>query len=222
MTDSAGETGDSAQPAISRRALLRRAGLSLVAGGVVAGLLPSAPPSYVHAEYDSVDESAGFDSAPIPEEATPYGVWHYKAVDGEMRATAPINVVCPLTETTFDELTAVFRRAGLMGQPLEYVRYAWDRDAERYRRQQWTAAETLAGISRRFHVRCWELAGTASIQAHVDTAATPKHGIHTYTRARDAVERIFREAGWKVESASLRFDNRKGPDHDGYVTEVRG
>lgn len=205
----------------SRREVLRRGGLSLAVGGAGVVAVPSAPRSHVHAEPETGGESVRPETEPVPEDETPFGVWHYKPVDGEMYPTAPINVVCPLDEAAFDQLVSVFRRVGLRGPPLEYVRYAWDRDARRYRRQRWTAAETFAGISGRFHVRCWKLTGTASVQAHLDTPATPKHGIESYARARDAVGRIFREAGWDVADASLHLGNDKGPDHDGRATVVR-
>lgn len=212
-----GDRGNS-QPRLSRRQLLRRAGLSLALGGAGVLALPSAPVSYVQAavETDAVDPEA----EPIAEDETPYGVWHYKPVDGEMKPTAPINVVFPLEEATFGQVTSVCRRAGLTGPPLEYVRWAWDRDAERYRRQQWTAAETAAGVSGRLHVRCWKLADTASLQAHVDTAAAPRHGIASYARGRDAIERIFRAADWTVADESLHLGNDKRPDHDGWATVI--
>jgi len=213
-----GTSGDES-PGLSRRRVLRRAGASLAIGGAGVLALPTAPVSRVPADVDAgrVDP----DAEPVAESETPYGVFHYKPVDGEMVPTAPINVVCPLERTNFGQVTATCRRAGLTGPPMEYVRYAWDRDADRYRRQEWTGAETVAGVSGRLHVRCWKLAGTVSLQAHVDTPARPKHGIHSYARGRAALERIFREDGWDVDERR-DFRNDKAPDHDGRVSVIRG
>ncbi|PSQ19940.1 hypothetical protein BRD00_00460 [Halobacteriales archaeon QS_8_69_26] len=203
---------------LSRRTLLRRAGASLGVGGAGALALPEATGS--HDTSDPETRGVDADAEALAEDEVPYGVWHYKPVGGEMRPTAPINVVFPLEAATFGQVTATCRRAGLAGPPLEYVRFAWDRDRERYRRQEWTAAETAVGVSGRLHVRCWKLAGTASMQAHVDTAATPKHRIHTYSGARDAVERLFREAGWTVADP-VHLGNDKVPDHDGFASVIR-
>lgn len=203
---------------LSRRGVLRRGGLSILLGGIGVAGLPSAPVSWVpvDAEADAVDPEV----TPVSESATPYGVFHYKPVDGEMRPTAPINVVFPRERATFDQVIRTCRRAGLIGPPMEYVRYAWDRDSERYRPQQWTAAETVAGVVGRLHVRCWELAGTVSVQAHVDTAAMPTHGIKSYARGRAAVEHIFRDSGWDVTDDRIDLRNDKPPDHDGKVTVI--
>lgn len=217
MSGTTGSEHGADEVRLSRRTLLRRAGLSLGVGAGGALALPAATVSYVGADPET--RSVEADTESLSEDEISYGVWHYKPIRGEMRPTAPINIVFPLERATFGDVTATCRRAGLTGPPLEYVRYAWDRDGERYRRQQWTAAETAVGVTRRLHVRCWQLAGTASMQVHVDTAAAPKHGIHSYALGRDAIERLFEEAGWTVAD-SVELGNDKRPDHDGFASVI--
>jgi hypothetical protein len=202
----------------SRRRLLAALGAGLAGGGVAATLLPDATESpAVAATAGPVDEQA----EPIAEEATPYAVWQYEPVDSAFRATSPINVVSPLADGSFDALFDVFRGAGWYEHPAEYVRYARDRAAGEYRPPDYAAAETQFGVAGRLHVRCWHLDGTASIQAHVDTPATPKHGISSYAAGRAAVERRCRDAGWRIADSRLEFGNDSRPDHDGLASVIR-
>jgi len=204
---------------LSRRTVLGRMGASVTVGGAGVLALPSPLQSYIRSETTTREFQP--DTEPVPEDETPYAVWHYEPDDDGMERTAPINVVFPLETATFGDVTSTIRQAGLTGPPLEYIRYAWDRDREAYRRQQWTAAETALGLSGRMHVRCWKLADTASIQVHLDSAAIPEHEVISYARGRDAVERIFQEDGWTIDDESLHLGNDSWPDHDGWATVIR-
>jgi len=161
---------------------------------------------------------------PASESAVPYAVWQYKPVGGEepVRPTSPINVVYPLDDSSFADVVSVFRDAGWYDTQAEYVRYAWDRAGEEYVQPDYTGTETQVGVAGRLHVRCWELDGTASVQAHVDTPAVPKHGIQSYARARAAVEALFRDAGWTVARNRRDLGNDKPPDHDGQASVILG
>jgi len=202
----------------SRRRLLAALGTGLTGGGVAAALLPDATESpAVDATAGPVDEQA----EPVAESETPYAVWQYEPVDGAFRATSPINVVSPLAGGSFDALLDVFRGAGWYEHPAEYVRYAHDPATGQYRPPDYAAAETQFGVAGRLHVRCWQIEGTVSIQAHVDTPATPKHGIRSYAAGRAAVERRCRDAGWRVAGSRLALGNDKRPDHDGRASVIR-
>jgi len=205
----------------ARRRLLRAIGAGVAGGGLASLLLPGATesPAIEDAAAGPVDE--GTEAVPEPE--TPYAVWQYVPADGGLRfePTSPINVVSPLENGSFDGLVDVFRDAGWYEAPAEYVRYAWDRTSERYRLASYVGAETPFGVAGRLHVRCWHLEGTASIQAHVDTPARPKHGIHSYSEGRAAVEALVRDAGWRVAESRVALGNDKRPDHDGMASVIR-
>lgn len=201
----------------TRRDLVTRLGLG-AAGALAVSTLPVV--SETPAGQGEVIGAVTPDSVAIDESATPYGVWHYRPDGGEMVPTAPINVVCPLETATFGDVIDVFEAAGWYSDPAEYARYAWDRGEQQYRVQQWTGAETYFGLAGRAHVRCWELDGTASIQAHVDTPTTPNHRIASYADGRDIVEQLFRQAGWIVAEEHETLGNDKAPDHDGMATVI--
>lgn len=210
-------TGDGSVPFTRRQLLLRlgAGGLATVAGGAALGSPPSSPDGEgdhgpVRADPDTVDE-----------DDTPYAVWHYRRDGNSFSSTAPINVVFPLEHASFADLVAVFEDAGWYPYGEEYARYAWNRETAEYQLQDWTATETYYGKVGRHHVRCWETAGTASIQAHVDTAALPDHGISSYAAGQRGVESLFETAGWSVEQDALDFGNDRSPDHDGQVSVIR-
>lgn len=202
----------------SRRKFLTHLGGGTIAAAVGIGLVPDPPtsPATEPAHGDVTPERKS-----IPESSTPYAVWQYRRDSDEFTSTAPVNVVFPLEDATFSEVTDVFEAADWYSYPEEYARYAWDRATEEYRLQQYTAAETYFGQVGRHHVRCWETDGTASIQAHVDTAAVPNHGIASYVEGQRGVEMLFREAGWHVEQDALDFENDRNPDHDGQISVIR-
>lgn len=209
---------------LTRRGLAVRlgAGAVAVAGGVLA--LPDPPSSPTSTTDGEVAARPGgsTDAAPqLAEADTPYAVWQYRRRDGQFEPTAPINVVCPLDAATFDEVVDVFRQAGWHAFPAEYARYAWDRERETYVLQHWSAAESYFGTVGRHHVRCWHTDGTASIQAHVDSAALPSHAIRSYALGQAGVAALFADAGWQVDDDRLAFGNDSEPDHDGEVTVVR-
>lgn len=204
----------------SRRYMLTRigAGATAIAGGLV--FLPDTPTS---PHVSATDEA---DDAPSPpeekgEDAIPYAIWQYKATNETFEATAPINVVFPLDSATFDDVVTVFQHAEWYPFPEEYVRYAWDRDREQFERQHWTGAETYFGKVGRYHVRCWQLDGTISVQAHRDSAALPNHKIESYAEGRKAVETLFQHAGWDVQNQRLPLGNGSDPDHDGWASVIR-
>lgn len=204
----------------------RRRLLSALGGGVAAGLAAGAVlPGVGQSPRPGNVASSGVDTEtePAAESAAPYAVWQYKPADGDVlvRPTSPINLVFPLDDRSFADLVSVFRTAGWYDTQAEYVRYAWDRARERYTEPDYTGTETQIGVAGRLHVRCWELDGTASVQAHVDTPALPKHGIQSYATARAAVEQLFRDAGWTVDENRRELGNDKRPDHDGQASVIR-
>ena len=203
----------------------RRRLLSALGGGVLGGLAASAvlPETGVSPAPEDVDYgSLDTDSTATAESAVPHAVWQYKAIDGgeRMRPTSPVNLIFPLEDASFSAAISVFRDAGWYDTQAEYVRYAWDRVNERYTRPEYTATETQIGVAGRLHVRCWQLDGTASVQAHIDTPAVPKHGIQSYAQARAAVEALFRDAGWTVDGTRRGLGNDKKPDHDGQASVI--
>ncbi|WP_323190493.1 twin-arginine translocation signal domain-containing protein [Halostella sp. PRR32] len=208
-----------------RRDFLRKAAIAGV--GTAAGVfaLPSTPEASDALMSDERSPSANATDQSLSvtaEDTSPYALWQYKKRDGGYAPTSPINVVFPLSETErgLDDVMDVLFDAGWYSLPVEYVRYAWNRKREAYEHQQATAAETFYGTVGRRHVRCWELEGAVSMQAHEDTAATPNHGIESYRQAQRRIEQLFDEAGWTVDE-SQRFANEKSPDHDGHVTVIR-
>lgn len=221
---------------VSRRGVLARLGagaLAVVGGTAAVSSPPNAPTGDVGTAAPPVD------SDPVAETETPYAVWQYNRTQSGYEPTSPINVVFPLNDAAFSDVIAVFQRANWSPYPEEYARYAYDRTTDEYRLQEWTAAETHFGIAGRQHVRCWQTDGTASIQAHVDTPATPtlqvdprspgtlvdavvpKHGIRSYADGRATVEALFEAEGWHVEQRRLALGNGRAVDHDGRASVIR-
>jgi len=208
-----------------RRDFLRTAAATLAATGVGVAALPSTPEAEDALMPRDRSPSAAPDErepAVTTEDDSPYAVWQYKPTDDGHAPTSPINAVFPLASSDrgLADVMAVLDRAGWQSAPIEYARYAWHREREEYELQQATAAETFYGTVGRRHVRCWELEGAVSMQAHEDTAATPNHGIESYRRAQRRIEYLFDDAGWTVDG-TVRFANEKSPDHDGHVTVIR-
>lgn len=202
---------------ISRRRVIAGLTGGLLAGGVL-GALADSPPPLEATSGAAVDDTGG--ATPVDETALPYARYQYEPVDRgrQFEPTSPINLVAPLDTATFDDLIDIFRAANWYSRPSEYARYAYDREADSWTRSHWSGAETVSGLVGRLHVRCWHLAGTASIQAHVDTPATPKHAIETYAGGATAVAQLAADAGWAVDPANPEWfdlENAQGPDHDG-------
>jgi hypothetical protein len=215
-----GSVGDATrQGRVTRREVVGTMGSTVVGAGVGVAALPPAPTTPVPSKAETGPKT---DGDAVAEAETPFAVWHYKPTGEGFTPTAPINVVFPLQDRSFQDVVSVFRAAGWYRSPEEYARYAWDRTENRYRRQDWTAAESYFGLHGRLHVRCWSLEGTASVQAHVDSEARPKHGIASYARGRRAVERLFTDAGWTVADDRFVLANEKGPDHDGWASVING
>lgn len=209
-------------PEFSRRRLL--AGLG--GGGIVGAGLGAIVPRVAESPIDSVGDAPPTEEAtdPVPETDSPYAVFQYESVAGEYIATAPINVVFPLEEASFGEVVDVFREARWSRRPSEYARYAYDREADSWHRSHWSGAESVFGVISRLHVRCWALAGTASIQAHIDSNATPRHRIVSYADGARAVATLFAAAGWSVDPAdpeTVDLRNARGPDHPGEAVVIR-
>ena len=202
---------------MGRRAFLSRVGAGGVATGLGVGLLPD-PPETPGGSLSHGSVNA--ESQAVAESDTPYAVYHYKYEDGEYVPTAPINVVFPLEAASFADVIGVFRNANWHRRPEEYARYAWDRATGEYVLQEWTATETHFGISGRYHVRCWETDGTASIQTHVDSRAVPEHRVTSYALGRSSVEELFADAGWEVGGRE-QLRNDRHPDHDGRAALIR-
>lgn len=208
-----------------RRDFLGTVAASVAASGLGVAALPSAPEAEDALMPGDRSPSAAPDErdpAVTTEDDAPYALWQYKPTDDGYAPTSPINVVFPLASSDrgLTDVMAVLADAGWQSAPVEYARYAWHREREEYELQQATAAETFYGTVGRRHVRCWELEGAVSMQAHEDTAAAPSHGIASYRRAQRRIEYLFDDAGWAVDG-TVRFANEKGPDHDGHATVIR-
>lgn len=197
----------------------RRRVLRGVAGGAVAGaVLGWVSPSASHVPASDIEQIEPTARPPLEETETSYAVYQYATVRGDFRRTLPINVVCPLEEASFDDLITVFTDAGWYHRPAEQVRYAFDRGTGRWTRSHWSGADSVFGVGPRIHVRCWELDGTASLQAHIDTPPTPHHRIHSFSEAAGRVTRLFANAGWAVNPLApdtLDLGNAEPPDHGG-------
>lgn len=210
---------------VGRRGFLRRlgvAGAGAAAGVVALPSTPEADGALMSPERSPSTRTETDEQSVVSEADTPYALWQYKRRGESYLPTSPINVVFPLEDSDegLSDVTDVLYDAGWYSSPVEYARYAWDRSAGEYVRQYETAAETFYGAVGRRHVRCWELEGAVSMQAHEDTPAAPNHGIASYERAQRRIEHLFDAAGWTVDDA-VRFDNAKKPDHDGRVTVIR-
>lgn len=201
----------------TRRGFFRR----LLAGGLAVGtgiLTLSEPPSSPAGGADAGPVSP--DREPIGGDDNAYAVWQYRRDGDEYTPTAPINVVFPLENAAFADVIAVLREAGWHPYPEEYARYAWNHETGAFQLQDWTATETYFGKTGRYHVRCWELAGAASVQAHVDSPALPSHSIESYLDGQRGVESLFAAAGWTIDRDGLDFRNDRRPDHDGRVSRI--
>ncbi|QLK24544.1 hypothetical protein HYG81_10445 [Natrinema zhouii] len=212
----------------TRRSLLRKAGLTGI--GTVAGitLLPSPPDATdptgtVEAAEPPAAVSEWIDEPITDEDDTPIGRYHYEPTSNGFRATAPFNVVLlPDADGArgLERVMSVLDDEGWIRNPEEYTRFAWDREAEAYVRQQTTAAQAYYGANGRRHVRCWSFENVVSMQAHEDTPARPKHGVTSYQRGRDTIEAIFAGEGWQVSPSAIDLANETGPDHDGFATVI--
>ncbi|ELZ11037.1 hypothetical protein C479_09508 [Halovivax asiaticus JCM 14624] len=172
----------------------------------------------------ATDDAGAFDGAHIESEgASPIARYHYEPTADGFAPTCPINVVFPLAdaEIGLDGVMAVLETAGWTRYVEEYARYAWDRTQDAYVHQHATAAESALGLHGRLHVRCWELEGVVSMQAHEDTPVRPTHGITTYVGARETIEAIYDAAGWRVTPRALDLANGDAVDHDGLASLVR-
>ena len=207
---------------VSRRQVLVAAGAGLTASLSVGSLLPGEVATPVEGSSESPTLP---DNAPLEEVETPYAVFQHKfdPQDQDYQPTAPINVVFPLTTATFTDVIEVFQAAGWYANPVEFVRYAYDRDTSRWMQPHWSGATSVIGVTSRLHVRCWELAGTASIQAHVDTPPLPRHRIDSYVEGRRVVEQLFADAGWAIDPDDperTTLGNVSSPDHDGEASVI--
>ncbi|ELY55624.1 hypothetical protein [Natronolimnohabitans innermongolicus] len=214
----------------SRRSFLRTG--ALAGAGTLAAIValpspPDATPLDRTVEASEVPPSiAEWTDEPITGETdSPMVRYQYRPIDDvdtsdfdAFVATAPINVVLvPDADTDaagLERVMTVLDDEGWLRDPEEYTRYAWDREASEFVRQQATAAETYYGTSGRLHVRCWSFEGIVSMQAHEDTGARPKHGIASYERGLEAMETAFDAAGWNVSPAAIDLDNAQR-DYDG-------
>ena len=193
-----------------------------VAGVAGFGLAPSPPSRPTTANATEV-ASAPYAGATITTESeSPIARYQYRPTDDGFESTAPINVVFPLSDSpvALPGVMAVLEEAGWLGPIEEYARYAWDRDAERFVHQEATAAETYLGLHGRLHVRCWAFEGVVSMQAHEDTAARPHHAIASYVDARERIEALFADAGWRITRDRVDLQNGGGGDHDGLASIV--
>lgn len=208
---------------LPRRRVLRGAAAGLTVGAGVNWLRPSARPSPLR---DEPDEPAGRDVAadPLSESATPYAVYQYASIAGDLERTLPINVVFPLEHATFEDVIDVFEAVSWYARPAEHVRYAYDRATDAYVRSHWSGAETVFGVAPRLHVRCWTFEDTASVQAHIDTPPTPGHRVASFAQAARAVAVLFDSAGWTVDPGdpiTEPLGNAEPPDHDGHAAVIR-
>lgn len=204
----------------SRRTFLRRAGVAVVGTVVAAAALPSPPPE--QRPDRPVDPHEGEVPSIETEAESGWALWQYSRERTGYEPTSPVNVVVSTAGTghTLEDVMAVFRRAGWVERPAEYVRFAYDAHHGRYDRQHATAAQTVHGGFGRHHIRAWSFEGFVSVQAHEDTAATPEHEIASYETTRHLIEWLFHDAGWTVKPDGALFNNAKLPDHTGFVTVI--
>lgn len=206
---------------LSRRQFLVSAAAGAAVGGVGSLLFRNTPTAETD---DSQARKVTAKADGVPESEHPYAVWQYHYdTDGEhdsLSPASPINVVFPLENATFDELTETIEDANWAESPLEYTLWAWDRESEEYQRPDWSAAETFFGLAGRLHVRVWQFEGTASMQAHVDSAVLPRHEVTSYVEASVAIERLFENAGWSI-AGTVNLENSTPPDHDGHARVIR-
>ncbi len=217
------EQSSNEQPStpISRRQFLTGAGAGVFGGAVLSFALRDSPVSpSPEPSPETVTEAAGG----VSESEFPYAVWQYHYDrngdrDG-LSPASPINVVFPLESADNEDVVQTLSNAGWVTEPFEYTLWAWDRETGEYRRPDWSGAETVFGLGGRLHVRAWQLEGTVSLQAHVDSAVVPSHEVTSYADARSAVEEIFEQAGWTITEA-VDLENRMPPDHDGVASVIR-
>lgn len=204
----------------TRRSLLRRAGATAAITAGVAIALPDPAPS--QRPERPTDPHDGELPEVTSEAEGLYALWQYSRERHGYEPTSPINLIVTLagTDRTLDDVMEVFRAAGWVERPIEYVRYAYDARTGEYDRQHATAAQTVHGGFGRHHIRAWGFGGYVSIQAHEDTAAMPKHEIVSYESTRHLVEWLFHDRGWTVKPDGAVFDNANPPDHTGYVTVI--
>lgn len=207
---------------MSRRDVLTGIAGGLASGAAINWALPTATSSPLQEE--SGTGSPPPSTAPIREEDTPYAVYQYAPSVGDFRRTLPINVVFPLDHASFDDIVDVFEALQWYSRPAENARYAYDRRTASWSRSDWSGAEALFGIAPRLHIRCWELDGTVSIQAHTDTPPSPHHRVRSFADAARATAELFARASWDVDPAdpeTIDLGNRQSPDHDGQVIVIR-
>ena len=204
---------------LGRRELLGSVVAGLFVGGI-GGRSVTAPPRSPH--RDGRGEPVPDDRAtPVAEEETPYAVYQYRpGIGGGFVPTLPVNVVFPLETAVLSDVVGVLQQATWYERPAEYPRYAYDRDAASWCRSDWSGAEMVTGAAGRLHVRCWGLAGTASLQVHVDSPPSPHHRIRSHSAGRRAVERLFSATGWTVAGNPVDLGNDQPPDHDGTASVI--
>lgn len=210
-----------------KRSRTRRRVLRGIVGGLTVGtflnwLRPD--PTTSPLEADGPQLGVETHSDPINETTTPYAVYQYASVAGELRPTLPINLVFPLDAATFDDVIGVFTAEHWYSRPSEYVRYAYNREDHSWTRSHWSGAGTVFGIAPRLHVRCWSFEGTASVQAHVDTVPSPGHRIASFEQATRGVARLFALNGWEVDPDTpemMPLGNATAPDHAGEAIVIR-
>lgn len=214
-------SGEEGIQPLSRRQFFTAVTAGAGAGGFGSLLLRKTPAS---GASESVPEPVSEKAPGLPESELPYPVWqyHYDS-DGnseELSKVSPINIVFPLENATFEDVTDTVEAAGWTESPLEYALWAWDRESGQYRRPDWSSAETVFGMGGRLHVRAWYVEGTLSIQTHVDSPIVPNHEVISYADARATVEDMFEDAGWSVDD-TVDLENEAPPDHNGLASVIR-
>lgn len=217
ISDERTETGS--PPGTDRRSLLYRFGVipAVAIGALVAGPSPPDDPVTAGPPERIVTEEVPYAGELVTDESeTPIARYQYRPAGDGYVPTAPINVVYPVADTEWGltDVVGVLVDAGWTTRIEEYARYALDREAEQYVFQHATAGESSLGMHGRLHVRCWSFEGVVSMQAHIDTAARPRHGIASYADAREAIVHRFTRDGWAVAPTGVDLENARG-DHDG-------
>lgn len=215
-------TGDTEETGpITRRQFLAAGAAGVGAGGFGTVLLGDPPET----KGQGTTPESITDTAPgLPESDLPYPTWQYHHnTDGnrdDLAPASPINVVFPLEDANFEDVTATMVDAGWTETPLEYTLWAWNRETGQWERPDWSVAEAPLGLGGRLHARGWRVEGTLSLQAHVDSPPTPSHVVTSYADARAAVVATFEQAGWSV-GGSIDLENQMPPDHDGLASVIR-